>query len=290
MRLTQVPVPTPVANQVLVETRNLALNQGDVNDARTGRVPGGAILGSDIAGVVVQAAANGTGPAVGTPVAALAQRGFAAVVAADVASVAVLPAGVDLASAAALPVAGLAALRTLRASGSVLGRRVLITGASGGVGTFAVQLAAASGADVTAVSSAPGRSAALRDHGAANVVRRVEDVRQPVHVVIDTVGGQDMVTAWELLTPNGVLHSVGAVAAQPAVFEPYATVGAGKTLRAYLTTGDVGTDLTDLVALLDRCVLTVDIGWRGDVAEYRQALQALRDRRVRGKVVFDTTG
>ena len=133
MRLASVPEPTPRANEALITVRHAALNRGDLNDARSGRVPPGAALGSDVAGVVARAAADGGGPAVGARVVALARGAFAERVAVATADLAVVPAGTDLAAAAALPVAGLAALRSLRASWPLLVLRVLVTGAFCGV-------------------------------------------------------------------------------------------------------------------------------------------------------------
>jgi NADPH2:quinone reductase len=69
--LAGVPAPVAGPGQVLVDISHASLNYGDLNDARSGRVPAGAVLGSDAAGVVVQAAADGTGPAVGARVVAL---------------------------------------------------------------------------------------------------------------------------------------------------------------------------------------------------------------------------
>src|SRR5919106_154119 len=114
--------PAVGPDQLLIDTSHVSLNRGDVNDARSGRVLVGAVLGSDVAGIVTQPAANGDGPPAGTPVVGLTTAAF------------------SLADAVALPVAGVAALQALRAAGGS-GRRVLVTGASGGVGWFAVQLA-----------------------------------------------------------------------------------------------------------------------------------------------------
>src|SRR6266498_537853 len=98
--------------------------------AVAGVEPGG-VLGSDAAGVVAHAAADGRGPAAGTRVVTLAPGAFAERSAVEVGALAEVPPSVDLAEAAASPVAGVAALRALRAAGAVLGKRVLITGASG---------------------------------------------------------------------------------------------------------------------------------------------------------------
>ena len=176
----------------------MSLNRGDLNDARSGRVPAGEVLGSDVAGVVVRAARAG-GPPVGTRVVALASGAFAQRVAVDVAALAEVPDGVDLAAAAALPVAGVAAIQALRAGTletPVKGARVLVTGATGGVGRFAVQLAAFGGAHVIAVTGNPGRAAELRGLGADQVVTELSQIDEPVDLVLDNVGGPQLVAAW----------------------------------------------------------------------------------------------
>jgi len=103
---------------------------------------------------------------------ALARGAFADRAAVEVDALAEVPRSVDLSEAAALPVAGLAALRALRAVGPLLGRRVLITGASGGVGQFAVQLAARAGAYVIASVGSADRGEGLATKGADQVVAR----------------------------------------------------------------------------------------------------------------------
>jgi len=172
LRLTEVPEQVAGSSQVVIDVHHVSLNHGDLNDARSGRVPPGAVLGSDAAGVVAHSAADGSGPEVGTRVVALARGAFADRASVEVDALAEVPRSVDLAEAAALPVAGLAALRALRAAGPLLGRRVLITGASGGVGQFAVQLAARAGAYVIASVGSADRGEGLATKGADQVVAR----------------------------------------------------------------------------------------------------------------------
>jgi NADPH:quinone reductase-like Zn-dependent oxidoreductase len=117
----------------------------------------------------------------------------------DMEALASVPAGVGLAEAAALPVAGLAALQALRAAGLRSGKRVLVTGASGGVGRFAVQLAADAGAHVVAAVGSTSKREGLRVLGAAEVIVSLDDIAEPVDIVLDNVGGATLVAAWDLL-------------------------------------------------------------------------------------------
>ncbi|AMW15470.1 alcohol dehydrogenase [Streptomyces qaidamensis] len=271
----------------MVDVSHASLNYGDLNDARSGRVPVGAVLGSDAAGVVIQAAADGTGPAVGTQVVALTTGAFAECVAIDVGALAEVPKGLDLAKAVALPVAGVAALRSLRAAGLGPDKRVLVTGASGGVGRFAVQLAARAGAHVIASVGSAARGEGLAEVGAAEVLIGLEGLQRPVDAVIDSVGGPQLVAAWNMLAPRGSVQSVGWTSREPAVFQPYATVGPAKSLTSFVIEGDVGADLAVLTELAAEGSLTVEIGWQGYWDRFEEAAEALRGRRISGKAVLE---
>jgi NADPH2:quinone reductase len=271
----------------LIDVHHVSLNHGDLNDARSGRVPPGAVLGSDAAGVVAQSAPDGSGPEVGTRVVALAQGAFAERTAVEVDALTEVPQSVKLAETAALPVAGLAALRALRAAGPLLGRHVLITGASGGVGRFAVQLAARAGAHVIASVGSITRGEGLAAWGADEVVVDLEGLHQPVDVVLDNVGGPQMVDAWHLLAPGGNLQSIGWTSGEPAVFPPYSTVGPPKSLSSFLNEGAAGADLATLVRLVANRSLNVEIGWRGPWDRIANAVEVLRGRRLNGKAVLD---
>ncbi|MFJ8052041.1 zinc-binding dehydrogenase [Streptomyces luteogriseus] len=287
VRLGEVAEPVPGPGQVLVEVSHASLNHGDLNDARSGRVPVGAVLGSDAAGVVVRAAAGGTGPVVGARVVALTTGAFAERVAIDVGALAEVPEGLDPAKAVALPVAGVAALRSLRSAGLGPDKRVLVTGASGGVGRFAVQLAARSGAHVIASVGSAARAEGLAEAGADEVLIGLEGLRRPVDVVIDNVGGPQLVAAWDLLAPGGSVQSVGWTSGEPAVFPPYATIGPAKSLSSFVIEGDVGADLAVLTRLAAAGALAVETGWQGSWQRFDEAAEALRGRRIRGKAVLE---
>src|SRR5205814_8397579 len=132
--------------------------------------------GQDIGGVVLQPAADGSGPEAGTRVVALANNGgWAQRAAVPAPRMAALPDNVRFEEAAALPVAGLTALRALRHGAPLLGKRVLITGAAGGVGHMAVQIAARSGARVSAIVGRPERAHVVDGLGAAEIGTRIEE-------------------------------------------------------------------------------------------------------------------
>jgi len=290
LRLTEVDEPRPSPGQVIVEAHHVSLNRGDLNDVRSGRVPPGSVVGSDVAGVVLRAARGGEGPAVGTRVVALAPGAFARRVAVDVADLAEVPDGVDLTEAAALPVAGVAAIQALRAGGletPVKGARVLVTGASGGVGRFAVQLAAYGGANVIAVVGNGEHAADLIRAGAEQVVTDVAEVDEPLDIVLDNVGGPQLVAAWSRLAPGGSVQCIGWASGEPAAFPAYSMVGPAKTLSSFLITSPVGPDLASLVRLVEEGRLRVDIGWRGPLTRIAEAAQVMRERRLPGKAVLD---
>src|SRR3954449_5962651 len=163
--IRQVAEPEPRPNEALVAVHAFSLNRGELRlfQAR----PEGWRPGQDIAGVVLRAAADGSSPPADTRVVGLCDwHGWADRAVVPVHRVAPIADNVSFAAAAALPVAGLTALRTLRHGAPLLGKRVLITTDPGGVGTLAVQLAARSGARVTAVVGRAERAAGMKEFGA----------------------------------------------------------------------------------------------------------------------------
>lgn len=278
------PVPRP--DQIVVEVRHISLNYGELHFLS--RFPRGAVPGWDASGVVVAEAANGQGPALGTRVLTYGMGGaWAERRAVDPQELAVVPDSVDLADAVTLPVAGVTALRALRTAGTLVGRRVLITGASGGVGHFAVQLAALAGAQVIAGVGEEKRGLGLEALGADQVTVGVDGGMEPVDVVLDTVGGAQLVSAYGLLAPQGVLLSIGNTSGEAAVFPPYATVGPGMSLISFRIGDRLGADMAVLLRLLEQGRLSAEVAFREPWEKASDAVAALFGRQLRGKAVLD---
>jgi NADPH:quinone reductase-like Zn-dependent oxidoreductase len=291
LRFDEVNPPVVADDEALIDVKAIALNFGEVRFIADVRQPG-EVPGWDAAGVVVQAAADGSGPPTGTRVVTFnGAGGWAERRAAPTGNIAVLPDSVDFATAAALPVAGVTALQALRALGSVVGRRVLITGASGGVGRFAVQLAARAGAHVIAAVGSQPRGAGLVELGAAEVVVGLDDVTEPVFGVLENVGGPLLAQAFSLVGEGGSVQSIGMASNQPTTidFEAERHRWTRKRLEPFTVREPFEGDLNYLVELLATGQLDPQIGLRDSWDNVSGAAEALLDRRVAGKAVLEVS-
>jgi NADPH:quinone reductase-like Zn-dependent oxidoreductase len=290
LRLSDVPDPEPGPDEVLLEVRAASLNFLDVAYRHHNLAPGG-VPGVDAAGIVLAPAADGSGPPAGSRVVTFAMGGaWAQRRAAPAADTAVLPAGVDLVDAAALPGAGVTALQALRRLGPLVGRRVLVTGASGGVGRFAVQLAALAGAHVVAAVGNPTRGAGLEAIGAREVVTELVDVREPVAGVIENVGGALLGEAFGLLGEDGVVVSVGQASGRPTTidFEVERRRGpASRRVEAFVVGLGMAPDLAILLDLVARGALDPQVGRRVSWLRFADVAHDLRDRKITGKAVLE---
>lgn len=292
IRLTEVAVPDPGPAAALVAVDYSSLNWVDV--ARTAMVnrPGG-VVGRDSAGTVVRAAADGSGPVVGSRVVGFAPTGaWAEYQAVPTADLAVVPDSVDLASAAALPGAAVSALQAVRrlgadGDGSLAGRRVLVTGASGGVGRAATQLAALAGAEVVAAIGAAERGVGLAELGAAEVVVDPAGAGA-VDGVLDLIGGETLTTAYGLLRRGGLALSIGSAAGATTSFDFEAARlrGGARGVEAFAVSTPFGADLEHLLGLLTEGRFDPQIGWQGSWTRVAEATDALLGRTVRGKAVL----
>jgi NADPH2:quinone reductase len=291
LRLTDdLPEPDPAADEVVVEVRAYAVNHDEAN--LIARRPDGWRPGQDVAGVVVKAAAANKGPAVGDRVVCyLDWEGWAERVAVPVHCTAVLDDRVSFETAAALPIAGLTALRALRVGGAVLGRQVLVTGATGGVGQYAVQLAVAAGARVTALVSGPERVAEARALGAHHVVTSLDDEGLgPFQLILDGIGGPTTAQAIRRIAPGGHLAWYGNIggAAELNLADFYAQ-GWNAHIVGFISPvpeQTKGEDLGILVDLVADGRLTPLIGLTLDWEQTADAFEALARRTLRGKAVL----
>jgi NADPH:quinone reductase len=290
IELAQVPEPVAREDQALVEVEAYSINRGEIyllEAPRAGWRPG-----QDIVGRVLEPAADGSGPSAGTRVVGHAwDGGWAPRVAVATGSLAVLPDEVSAVMAATLPLAGLTAIRLLRAAGPLASRRVLITGASGGVGHAVVELAAAQGAYVTAVSGSAERGERLYALGAAEVIHRIEDADGPFDIALESVGGESLAVALTRMSQRGTLLWFGQASLRPSEIDFFAVPGRVAIRRfAYWPHDEPDRiDLTTLVELVAAGRLHPEIGLQADWRDTPDALIALRDRRIRGNAVLAVT-
>lgn len=281
------PEPTPAPDEVLLAVEAFSLNRGEL--ALLSARPAGWRPGQDVAGTVLAPAADGSGPPVGTRVVGLVENaGWAERVAVPVRRLAALPAGVEVAAAATLGIAGRTALRTVALGGNLLGRRVLVTGAAGGVGRFQIQLAAVAGADVVAVTRRRNDGQTLL--GAGDVVAQTADADGLFDLVLDGVGGRTLASAVSKVAPGGTLVLVGASDPEPAQLTLLDYVGhENATIRTYFSYAQpetVDRDLAALAGLLADGRLTPHFGIYAGWETTFDAVEALSAGQVHGKAVL----
>jgi len=223
LTLQPVELPPAASGDVTVRVTAISLNRGEVNRALSSS-EAGARPGWDFSGVIEAAAADGSGPPVGTRVVGMLSTGaWAERLRAPSHAVAALPDGVSDAQAATLPVAGLTALHALRQGGLLLGRKVLVDGATGGVGHLAIQLAATAGAEVYAHVRRADQKPMIADWCGDRVIiapdLRAAASSGPYHLIVDSVGGSALSAALTMLQPSGTCVTFGISEAPTTTFE-----------------------------------------------------------------------
>lgn len=279
--IREVPEPEPIRGEVLVEVHAISLNRGELN-----RLPGAADgwrPGWDVAGVRLDSGARVVGVLDGG---AWAER-----VAVPEGHLAELPEGCGFEAAAALPVAGLTALRMLRLA-PILGRRVLVTGASGGVGRFAVQLAHRGGAEVTAIAGSAERAAGLNGLGADRVVTSIDELSGRYDLVLESAGGDSLARLATMVDPLGTLVMFGNSSNSLTSFDVRKVYLGGQvklqSFTCFVTfAGDPpGRDLGYLAGLVAEAALDPQVSAVLRWEQAAEGLARLRDRSVPGKLVL----
>jgi NADPH:quinone reductase-like Zn-dependent oxidoreductase len=291
VELRELPEPQPRRNEALVGVHAFSLNRGELRSVRNNGE--GWVPGQDVGGVVLKQAEDGSGPPAGARVVALTDEfGWAQRVAVAAHRMAVLPDNVGFAQAATLPVAGLTALRTLRHGAPLLGKRVLITGAAGGVGTIAVQLAARSGARVTAVVGRAERAAGMQELGAREVIEDIEKAQGRYGLILESAGGASLAHAVKLVEARGIVVVYGNSSGEPTTIA-FADFRGAPNSRVqsfsyfYSEAEDrFAPDLALLVSLIADGSLTPRIGAERSWRDFAGVAEQLRDRRVSGKAVL----
>jgi len=304
-QLRDLPDPVPGRCEVLVRVRAAGLDRGTWH-LMTGRPllarlalglrrPRTPTPGRDLAGVVAAVGEGVTRFVVGDEVYGTGNGSFGELVVTKEARLAPKPASLTFDEAAAVPISGLTAQQALRIAGVTEGQRVLVIGASGGVGSFAVQLARAAGAHVTGVCRTD-KVDFVRSLGAEHVIDHTRESLcvGPLRydVVLDIAGNRPVRDLRSLLTPTGTLVIVGGEGGGPLLGGIERQLGAQlrsmfvKHRLRFFVNAEKGEDLPPLTALADAGSLRPALDGVFDLTSAADAMRRLESGEVRGKVVL----
>jgi NADPH:quinone reductase-like Zn-dependent oxidoreductase len=296
LAIREVELPAPAPSEALVRVAAFSLNRGEIRRAMS--ADAGWRPGWDFAGVVEQPAADGSGPKAGARVVGMLRSGaWAEVIAAPTIALAELPDAVSFAAASTLPVAGLTALHALMKGGLLIGKPILITGATGGVGDFALQLARLSSARSVAHIRRPEQEAEVREAGAEAVVigETLPEAQPfgPYALVVDSLGGPTLATAMNLLDEGGVCVSLGTTAGAEVTFNASRFYLIGRaSLYGFILFDELKSvepaslGLARLAGLVERGQLKPRISLEASWTEIADMARQLTERRYPGKAVL----
>jgi NADPH:quinone reductase-like Zn-dependent oxidoreductase len=303
LRFAEAPTPSPAGNEVLIKLCAASVNPVDLfvlQGAPWNRIPGlrtkpkNAIIGCDISGRVEAVGRNvqqfQAGDAV-FGVTGLAGKGFAEYVCAPEETLALKPANVSFEDAAAVPIAAVTALQGLHDWGRIQpGQKVLIEGASGGVGTFAVQIAKELGAEVTAVCSTRNVDIA-RSMGADHVIDYTHvdfaQLGQRYDLILAVNGHHSIFQYRRVLSPNGIYVAIGGmVPILQALLLGRLLSAPGRKKMTFFIAKINQSDLVLLANLLQAGKIVPLIDRRYRLSDAAEALRYLAEGHAQGKVVL----
>lgn len=296
LAVRDVPDVDPRPDEVVVRVQSISLNQGELHYAMTYGFDG-ARPGWDFAGVVERAPLVGSGPSKGTRVVGYLNSGaWCEKVCVSPSSIAALPDGISTAVASTLPIAGLTALYCLAEGGLLAGQRVLISGASGGVGHMAVQIAAASGAHVVGAVRKEAQRAQVQEDGANSVII-TDDLSEaashgPFDLILESVGGAALANAMGALTREGVCVSFGNSSKSSATLMPEAYMQGRTRLVGFFllpmsVRNPVNEGLERVIRLVEAGIVRPRIGAEASWDEIGDIADRFMRREISGKAVLN---
>ena len=291
--LADVPEPTPGPRQLLLDVEAASVNRGEIRMAA--KQPPGAVIGWDVAGTVAALGEGVTQFDIGERVLALSGSGgtFAERVAVPAEWTAPLPGACDFVTAATLPVAGLTAAGILRLARAHAGDRVLVTGAAGGVGLFALQLALQAKATVTGQAASEERAEAVRAAGAQALLHPCDGspVDGEFDVVLDGIGGPMLSPVLDATARGGRVVVYGNSADAESTFRVESFYSKGVTIYGFrvFTSVPPAQAVKDMANLAEQAgdgQLAVKVQATAPLADAVPLIRDLYARKVTGKVVI----
>lgn len=289
--IKEIQYPVAKYNHAIIKVNAVSLNRGELRTVFSRKEEW--VPGWDFTGEIIQAAENGSGPKLNERVVGFLPNGsWAQYVTVPADTLAVLPENVTDAHASTLPVAGLTALYALSKGKQLLGKRVLITGATGGVGMFAIQLAALSGAHVTALIRNKEDEQFIKDLGADEVLINDYDNAQPFDLVLDSIGGDEIGKLIKKVKPFGTVVSFGNSSEKPqASYEVTSMYRSSVTLYGFILFNEVklqpaSVGLSVLANLVSNNKLKVLVEKEVDWNNIEKIANELLDRKFKGKAVL----
>ena len=288
LRYEDIPEPQPGPGEILIRVIAAGVNPIDWK-IRSGYMPGlplPMIMGLDVTGIVEAVGQGETSFQPGDEIFAkvsIGQGGYAEYTVTSSTQAAKKPRSIGFVESAAIPTAGLAAWQSLfDIAGLESGQSVLIHGAAGGVGTFAVQFAKWKGAHVIGTASSK-NAEFLRSIGSDEVIdyrnQRFEEIVSNLDVVLDTIGGDTFERSWKVLKPGGFLVST-VVSIPEGMPQKY-----GVRAKTLMTQAD-GRELAQIAAIIDEQKIKPIVTTVLPLADAKKAHEMSESRHTRGKIVL----